>query len=254
LINQPLLSFVSLLLASFALSVANLPVKAQSSTLMIPSLLAQSGKATQDEAIEKKAEAVINLLAKQDYTKARTELAPQLQALWPPEKIKQVWEKQIIGVQGDFKQILKSETIDIVDGKLVIVTIKFAKQDANLVVTFNEKQEIIGLDFPEAAKVEEIAENFVNALISKNYATARGYLSPLLKIEFFPEKVQTRWEQLLKQTGAVKKIIGIQVNRGDQPQKLDVVSVTIEFKKVTEDLIIIFDADKQIVGVNFPEI
>ncbi|NJQ98978.1 MAG: DUF3887 domain-containing protein [Hydrococcus sp. CSU_1_8] len=202
---------------------------------------------------QQKAEEFIQLLGSQDYAKAREILAPPLQAEWSSEKIQNLWENDLLATAGAFQSIVKTKAIDAINAQLIIVTTKFANSEEDLIVTLNPQQQIVGLDFPETRNIEEIAQEFVNALVAEDYPQARGYLHPLLKAEAFPEKVQQKWENLLKITGPYKQQVGYEVRKGSDGDGVDVVLVTLEFEKVSEDLFLVFDDQKQIVSVDFPD-
>jgi hypothetical protein len=58
---------------------------------------------------------------------------------------------------------------------------------------------------------------------------------------------------LLKVTGPYKEQVGYEVRKGTDGDGVDVVLVTLQFEKVTEDLFLVFDDQKQIVSVDFPD-
>jgi hypothetical protein len=134
----------------------------------------------------------------------------------------------------------------------VIVTVEFEKVTDDVIVTFNRSGQIVAADFPEFRSISEIGIAFVTALVNKDYGLARGYLHPFLKAEVFPTRVQGAWENLLKRTGPVRRIVGIQVRKGSDTDGVDLVLVTIQFEKLTDTLILVFDDQKQIVNVDFP--
>jgi len=78
-------------------------------------------------------------------------------------------------------------------------------------------------------------------------------LHPFLKTEEFPQKVKNKWEALLKVTGPYQRQVGYKVRKGLESDGVDVVLVTLQFEKITDDLFLVFDDNKQIVNVDFPE-
>lgn len=240
--------FLSVLLLTSLWSAVSLPLNAQS-----PSNTPSPTQSAQDAQLQQTAEQFIQLLGKKDYVQARSILAPALQSEWSAEKIQQLWEGDLLANTGAYQSIVKSKAIDAVNAQLIVVTVKFDRGEKDLIVTLNPQQQIVGLDFPETKSIEEIATEFVKALAAKDYAKARGYLHPLLKAEAFPEKVQQKWEDLVKVTGPYKQQVGYQVKKGSDLDGVDVVLVTIQFEKVTEDLFLVFDDQKQIVNIDFPE-
>ena len=245
--------FLAALLLTTILS-AGMPINAQSSTNTPATSPNQPSTNTSEKELQQTAEQFIQLLGQQDYTQARTILAPDLQSKWPAQKIQQLWEEDLVTRTGAFQSIVKSKAINAINAELIVVTVKFERSEEDLIVTLNSQQQIIGLDFPETRSIETIATEFVNALVAKDYAKARGYLHPLLKAEAFPEKVQQDWEDLLKVTGPYKRQVSYQVRKGSDMDGVDVVLVTLQFEKVTEDLFLIFDDEKQIVNIDFPTV
>ncbi|MFN9734404.1 MAG: DUF3887 domain-containing protein, partial [Microcystis sp.] len=122
----------------------------------------------------------------------------------------------------------------------------------HVTVTFNRSGQVIAADVPEFRSISEIGDAFVTSLVNKDYGLARGYLHPFLKAEVFPTRVQGAWENLLKRTGFVRQILGTQVRKGSDTDGVDLVLVSIQFQKLTDTLILVFDDQKQIVNVDFP--
>jgi transposase-like protein len=50
----------------------------------------------------------------------------------------------------------------------------------------------------------------------------------------------------------VRQILGTQVRKGSDTDGVDLVLVSIQFQKLTDTLILVFDDQKQIVNVDFP--
>jgi hypothetical protein len=201
---------------------------------------------------EKQARQLVEWLGTKQYGKVIEALSPQLKPLWNAEKLQKVWESQVTNNTGPFKRIVKSKVLDAINVNLVIVTVEFEKMTEDVAVTFNSAGQVIGADFPEFRGLAELGDAFVTALVNKDYGLARGYLHPFLKAEVFPSRVQGAWENLLKRTGPVRRIVGTQVRKGSDTDGVALVLVTIQFEKRTDTLILVFDDQKQIVNVDFP--
>jgi len=201
---------------------------------------------------EKQARQLVEWLGTKQYDKVIAALSPQLKPLWTAEKLQKVWESQVTDNTGPFKRIVKSKLLDAINANLVIVTVEFEKLTEDVVITFNRSGQVIAADFPEFRSISEIGDAFVTSLVNKDYGLARGYLHPFLKAEVFPTRVQGAWENLLKRTGPVRRIVGTQVRKGSDTDGVDLVLVTIQFEKLTDTLILVFDDQKQIVNVDFP--
>ncbi|MBE9262700.1 DUF3887 domain-containing protein [Microcystis sp. LEGE 00066] len=201
---------------------------------------------------EKQARQLVEWLGAKQYDKVIAALSPQLKPLWTAEKLQKVWESQVTDHTGPFKRIVKTKVLDAINANLVIVTVEFEKVTDDVIVTFNRSGQIVAADFPEFRSISEIGTAFVTALANKDYGLARGFLHPFLKAEVFPTRVQGAWENLLKRTGPVRRIVGTQVRKGSGADGVDLVLVTIQFEKLTDTLILVFDDQKQIVNVDFP--
>lgn len=240
---------VSLLMLAAA---PDLPVKAQSLKLAEKVEIAQSADAAKNQALEEKSAQLLDLLAGEKYAQVREMVSPELAKKLSAEQIEQIWEN-LLTATGPIKKQLNFQVIETIDADLVIVPTEFEKTSDNFIVIFNKKGEVTGLDFPKVDTVDRIAEIFVNALATNDFTRARGYLHPYLKTEVFPQKIQQEWQGLIRQTGRVKRIVGTEVRPGSTVDKVDVVLVKVEFEKVTEPLLIIFDDNRRITGVDFPE-
>lgn len=232
-------------------SISTLSVKAQPP--LVKSEVAQALTESQTQNLQKQAETLIGLLGKKDYKQVRQLLSPELQKFWTVEQIQSIWETELIGKFGPFQKIVSSHVIDVINADVVRVTVQFAKKTEDLLVTYDKQQRLIGLDWPSSKNIEQLATRFVNSLVIKDYARARGDLSPLLKAEFFPERIQSRWETLLRRTGPFQRIVRITNKPSTMANIPDVVIVKIQFENLTDDFFIFFNKDKQIVNVDFPQ-
>jgi hypothetical protein len=246
--------FLSVLMLTSIWSAGSLPINAQFPTDTPATSPTQPSNSAQEKQLLLVAEQFIQLLGKQDYDSAKATLAPALQSDWSAQRIQQLWEEDLLVRTGSFQSIVKSKAIDAVNVQLIVVTVRFENGEEDLIVTVNPEQQIVGLDFPETKSIEEIATQFVDALAAGDYRKARGYLHPLLKAEAFPQKVQQEWEEMLKLTGPYKQQVGYQVRKGSDMDGVDVVLVTLQFEKATQDLFLVFDDQKQIVNIDFPEV
>ena len=219
--------------------------------LVVPSTEIVQLNDTSDRKIQQKAEDFVDLLAAEKFSQVRNALHPYLRANWPTSKIERIWG-ELLAETGSFIERGKSRVIKTVNGDLVFVSVQFKNTSDELLVIFNQYQQIIGIDFPKIETIEEIAHKVVDALAARDFASARGYLHPFLKKEIFPQQVQKKWQQLLLETGPFQKRVKTQVRKGSSMDNIDVVLVTIEFEKVTDNLMVIFDRDKRIIGLDFP--
>ncbi|NJL82693.1 MAG: DUF3887 domain-containing protein [Chloroflexaceae bacterium] len=219
-----------------------------------PQVLAQSipGAAVGSAAnLAPKARAVVESLAAENYPQVLSNLHPELRSQWTPEAMAEIWQ-ELTAETGKVVEIVDTEVIDTINADLAIVAVKFANTTDRIIISFNKQQQIIGIDLPRVETVEQVAANFVAALAANNFARARSYLHPKLKTELFPQQVERKWQELLARTGPLQRQLGITVRTGSDLNRVDLALVTLEFEKITDDVIIIVDRDRKIVGVDFP--
>ena len=240
-------SLLLILTSSFAI----LPVQAQS---QVPkSEIAQALTDSQKAIITKKAEEFISLLGQNKAKQAREIIPSKLQEYWTAEKIQAVWDTDLIAQFGPYQKILRSKVIDVINADVVKVTVQFSKGTEDVLITFDKQQKPIAFNWPSNKNIEAITKAFANDLGNKNFISARKYLSPLIKAELSPENIQTKWEKLLKRTGPYQKTLSMITESGGTRADQNVVIVKIQFEKVTENLFVFFDENKQIINVDFPE-
>lgn len=206
---------------------------------------------TSSQKIQQKAEDFVDLLAAEKFTQVRSALHPYLRVNWPTSKIERLWG-DLLAETGSFIRRGKSRVIKTFNGYLVFVSVEFKNTTDEMLVTLNQDRQIIGIDFPKVETIEEIAQKVVDALATRDFASARGYLHPFLKKDIFPQQMQKEWQQLLLETGPFQRRVKTQVREGSSIDNIDVVLVTIEFEKLTDKLLVIFDRDKRIIGIDFP--
>ncbi|NJP20059.1 MAG: DUF3887 domain-containing protein [Hydrococcus sp. CRU_1_1] len=95
--------------------------------------------------------------------------------------------------------------------------------------------------------IQQKAEAFVDALSEKHFDKATKDLNRDMKQEWSSINAQQYWQDLQRATGKFEKRVKSTVDD-------NLVLVTIQFDKVTEDLFVIFDGQGNIVGVDFPAI
>ena len=73
--------------------------------------IAQALTDSQKQSIIQQAKDYVMLIVNQDYAKAQALLSPELQKIWTPEKIGQLWQTELIARSGSFKKILDAKVI-----------------------------------------------------------------------------------------------------------------------------------------------
>ncbi len=240
---------LSLGLVSMGLWVAVTPATAQMKELKPLRITAQTPDNTN---LQTRAMGIIELLNKNQYTKVRDLLSPELGKEISAEEIGQIWQN-LVATTGAITKQVNSKVINTIEADLVLVNVDFEKTNGQFIVTFDKQGQIVGIDFPKIDSIDKIAQIFVKSLVENDFPRARGYLHPFLKSEIFPEQVEKQWNNLIKEYGPVENILATEVRTGSSVDHTDVVTVTVQFEKLTTDLFIIFDDDKRIVGVDLPE-
>ena len=227
------------------------PAQAQSQAAQTQ--IAQTLTDSQQQNVRKKAEQFIELMGAQKASEARNFFYPELKKNWTAEQIQDLWETELVAKLGPFQKVLGSKAIDVINADVVKVSVQFAKGKEDILITFNKQQQLVAVNWLSNKSVEDISTEFVNNLAKKDYARARQNFSPLLKTEFFAQNIQKNWENLLMRTGPFQKQISSQTKPGCTTAAANVVIVEIQFEKLTDNLFIFFNQDKQIVNVDFPE-
>ena len=99
------------------------------------------------------------------------------------------------------------------------------------------------------AQVERTANRFIDALSRGDYQQARGMLSPGLANELSESELADRW-------GAATDIVGSFIGRGRSryswAANTDFVAMELLFENTSDTILVIFDSDRRISGVDFP--
>ena len=215
-------------------------------------LIVQSETEDNSVVLEKKAEKLINLFFTQNFDSFEDVVVPELKVSVSPEKMEKSWQ-EITEENGNFSKIIQSQVINTPNSDLVIVTIEFEKNTQDWLFSFNKKQEVIGLNLPSSKYVEDMADEFMSSVIDGDYSNARGFFHPFLKETIFPERIESSWNNLLNKNGKFEQVIEIRLREGLSINQTNVVAVDLQFEKAEEEILIIFDSSKNIIGVDLIE-
>ena len=97
--------------------------------------------------------------------------------------------------------------------------------------------------------IEQTALNFVKDLDASRWVAARYYLDLDFQKEISPSDLRRKWTKLETVLGGVKRIKSALVASQGGEQQL--VLITIEFGKVTDNLFVIFNSQGRIINVDF---
>lgn len=242
-----------LLVVTLMTGVSQLPTNAQVKLTPPPPVkLVQSADQVDEEGLKEKAEQMIQLLIQEDYNQARTLLNRDLAVQLTSDQIGEIWNN-LIEVTGPVKEITSYRVIPSINANIVVIEANFEDKTDDFVVTFNKQGEIVGVDFPNVASIDEIAEIMVNSVAVNDFARARGYLHPSLKSEILPNRLQTSWQNIQRENGLFERIETIEVRPGSSVDSVDLVVVEAKFQKGIRKFFFIFDDNRRIVGINLAQ-
>lgn len=202
--------------------------------------------------LESKGKEIINLFFAQQFDAVSQLFTPQLRSEVSVEYMKRILN-DTSAQNGKFQKLIDSNVINTLGSDLVVLTLDFEKRTEDWIIIFNDQQEVVGIDIPSQETIDEIAKEFIDSLAKKDFVKARGFLHPFLKEDIFPQQVQSRWENFIKNKGEFQKISNIKVRQGSSFDNTDVVAMNLEFAKESQQLFLIFDNSKNIIGVDFVE-
>ncbi|WP_017296118.1 DUF3887 domain-containing protein [Geminocystis herdmanii] len=215
-----------------------------------PLLISQNTTQDKSVTIEAKGKELLNLFFAQKFQPVLNTVSPQLREEISLELLQRFWNntnKQ----NGAFKTIKESKVIITPASDLAIFTLEFEKVTEDWIVIFSDAEEIIGIDIPTADSIDDIAKNFINDLNNGDFANARLHLHPFLKEQIFGEQLESRWNSFKTPLGDFKEIKSTTVRRGTRGDDTDVVFMNLEFAQGEEQILIIFNDSKSIIGVDF---
>ncbi len=92
----------------------------------------------------------------------------------------------------------------------------------------------------------QIAEEFIDLVAQGQFDAARQLMNPTLQEGWTVAQMQENWSRLQEVIGSYQRRLNTEV----VDEKL--VLVNLEFEKATDNLLVIFDEQHQISGVDFP--
>ena len=192
------------------------------------------------------AKAIIEGLRRNDGQAIYNLLAPDLQRATTPQKIRQrlLLQEPILGSR--IKDVLGGADDSTVEAELVT-----AKGTSPLVLVVDDRGRLLGWERDlNDTPIEQVAAKFVNALSQGRVVEARGLLSLELQGQISPRDMLNRWKDLEKFTGTFQRVRGTVLASLGGNQQL--VLVTTQFNRVTDNLFVILDTSNHIIGIDFP--
>ncbi len=238
-------SCFSLMLGGLSYQTSSYADKSENQTF-----IAQGNNQDQTAELEAKGKEFIDLFFAQKFESISPLLSSQLREEISQEMMKQTWS-DTRQQNGEFKDIKESKVMITPESDLAIFTLNFDKVTQKWIIIFNKEKEMIGLDIPTSQNIDQISRTFINSLVSGNSADARVYLHPFLKETIFPQQLQSRWNSFTQGKGDFKEITKTTVVNTSNNDNTDIVIMDLEFTQKKEQLFVIFDDSKSIIGVDF---
>ena len=206
-----------------------------------------AARATQ---VEERAANFIRALQERRFEDVRDMLSEGVRAELTVEDIQKRWD-EIVASVGDLQQMGKTRYEWAVNTDFVAIELEFDRTTGDLLLSFDSDQQISSVDFPPLREADAriIAEKAIDAIANRDYLGARSDLHPILKSELTPEAIGEKWINLQTRAGDFRRRVATQIRKTDDFQ---LVSVTLEFENLTEDILFFFNSENQILGVDFP--
>ncbi len=193
------------------------------------------------------AETILNALRRGDAQAVFERLAPELQSSTSVQKVKERLERQGPILGGRITGVSTGFDDSTVEGEL-----RSAGGTQPLVLVLDPRGRLLGweLDLSDTP-IRQVATDFIGSIAEGRVVVARSLLSRDLQEQISPQDLLNRWKDLEKLTGSFQRLRGTVVaSEGGQQQ---LVLVTTQFERLTDNLFVIFDDTGHIVGVDFPE-
>jgi len=193
------------------------------------------------------ADRILQAIKSEDANLRFAQFSERLKAISSPSMVAETMRKQpkllswtLLSVRGG----LQTTTVE--------ASLKTSAGTRDLFMVLNSKGELDGyhLDLTDA-KATQVAADFVRALSSGHFITARSFLSLPLQEELSPATLQSKWQQLQRYTGnyvAVRRVVAAEHNSDSQ-----LVLVNTEFNRTTDTLFVVLNQNNEIVSVDFPQ-
>jgi hypothetical protein len=215
------------------------------SSAWLPPALASS--ALDPVQARRAAEVIIEGLRRKDNQAIYNLLAPELQRATTPERVRErlLLQEPILGSR--IKEVLGGA-----DDSTVEVEVVTAKGTGPLVLVIDDRGRLLGWERDlHATPVRQVATTFISALSKGNLVEARALLSLQLQEQISPQDMLNRWKDLEKLTGTFERVRGTVVASQGGDQQL--VLVTTQFNRLTDNLFVILDSSNHIIGIDFPQ-
>jgi len=207
---------------------------------------AQGESALSAEQARAAANRILTAEQRRDAQTRFSQFAPELQQVTSPAMIAESMARRptirgwtLLGVQSGIRTTTVEAVLDTSGGK----------QD--LFIMLNGKGQLTGyyVDRTDTAP-SKVANQFVQALSTGQYISARSFLAPRLQREISAAGLQARWQGLQRETGNFVKVNRVIEISTEGDQRLVLVNTT--FNRLTDNLFVLLNANNLIYNVDFP--
>jgi len=220
------------------LPAARLAAQEQATEGNLPGLSVEQARAAADR--------ILKAVQSRDANLRYSQFSPELKAASSPSMVAATMRTQpkllgwkLLSVQRG----LRNTTVE------ASLTTSAGRQEVFLVL--NGAGQISGYHIDVADQApSQVARKFVAALSAGHFISARSFLSLDLQKDIDVASLQTRWQQLQRQTGNFVRINRVVEAGNSEDQHL--VLVNTEFNRLSDSLFVILDNNNQIIGVDFP--
>ncbi|MFM7677091.1 MAG: hypothetical protein ACKO5F_16260 [Synechococcus sp.] len=228
---------------------AALPPAAAGSAEAAPLLAeASSGeRSLTKSALRQAAQRILAALRQSDAQALYNLLAEPVRRFSTPVRV----QERLASVGGVRSGTIESVAVGADDGT-VELRLLTGKGPRELTMVLDPSGQILGWELDRSQlPAEDTAVVFIQELAAGQYVQARSRLGMELQQEMLPATLRDRWLGLQKLTGPFRKVWGSVYVGKDDTQQL--VLVTTEFGRLTDNLFVILDLEGHVIGVDFPQ-
>jgi hypothetical protein len=197
-------------------------------------------------AAQRAAETLLQSLSQKNSQAVYEQLAPELRQSTSAAKVNQRLQSQ--------ERILGSKVLEVVSGvddSTVDAEVTTPSGVRKLTLVVDERGRLLAWEWERSdTPIRQIAGSFVRAMSRGEVVSARSMLSLDLQQQISAQELTNRWQNLEKRTGAFQRVRGTLVASQGGDQQL--VLVTTQFSRLTDNLFVILDSAGHIIGIDFP--
>lgn len=192
------------------------------------------------------ADRILRAVQSGDAALRYSQFSDDLKAISSPAMVAATLQRQpkllswtLLSVRGG----LRSTTVE--------ASVRTAAGARDLFLVLDERGQLAGyrLDLTDE-KATSVAADFVRALSSGHYITARSFLSLPLQEELSAADLQMKWQTLQRLTGNYVRVLRVVEAESAADQRL--VLVNTAFNRITDNLFVILNSNNEIINVDFP--